>query len=177
MTRPAAIAALLLALLPAASRAQLLSPGPLSRAHARLEGDTQCTQCHSEGRRVDTNACLRCHQDLGARIRAGQGLHGRQYRGRDCGGCHVEHIGTDARLVRWPGGRMEALDHALTGWALEGAHARQGCLECHDRRNTRGARTFLGLRTACGSCHQDPHAGRFGATCQGCHEKFRRPKG
>lgn len=154
---------------PAPARAQLLSPGPLTSDHADLEGDDNCSRCHSSGRGLSTRACLDCHRDLRARIRAGKGLHGRTYRGRDCGGCHVEHLGRNAPLVRWPGGRMASFDHADAGWRLEGAHREVDCGDCHDQRNRRGHRTFLGLDDACASCHRDPHDGRFGRDCADCH--------
>lgn len=158
-----------LVLAPAASaHAQLLSPGPLSSAHAELEGDTHCSECHASGRGISTEGCFRCHDDLAARVRAGQGLHGTEYRGRSCGGCHVEHVGRGTHLVRWPGGQ-EHFDHRLTGWALEGGHNGVACARCHHDRNSRGAATFLGARRECRSCHEDPHSGRLGTDCTTCH--------
>jgi hypothetical protein len=151
------------------SFAQVLSPGPLSGPHASLEGDKHCNDCHSSGRRVDQAGCLKCHADLGARISAGQGLHGREYKGKACEGCHVEHLGEG--LVRWPGGDPSKLDHALTGWALNGAHKNLTCNKCHNKINARGDATFLGLSTACTSCHQEPHQGRFGQICTNCHDE------
>ena len=106
---------------PSPSSAQFLTPGPLSRDHRELEGDQHCNDCHSSGRRLSKDRCLECHDDLRARIRAGKGLHGREYRNRDCGRCHVEHLGRNAKQVRWPKGRMEAFDHGLAGWDLRGA--------------------------------------------------------
>jgi hypothetical protein len=152
------------------ARAQFLSPGPLSKAHASLEGDTHCNDCHSSGKRVDTGACLKCHSDLGARIAAGQGLHGLQYKGKPCESCHAEHLGAATSLTRWPGGDKSKLDHTLAGWPLEGAHKTTACDKCHDRPNARGNPTFLGLSTACTACHKDPHAGRLGTTCGSCHD-------
>ncbi len=148
--------------------AQLLSPGPLSRQHATLEGDQHCNDCHSSGKRVDTSLCLKCHQDVGARISAGQGLHGKPYKGKPCEGCHTEHLGKEARLVRWD---PQKLDHGETGWPLTGAHKGPACSKCHSRTNQRGAPTFLGAPTACASCHKDVHENRFGATCTTCHNE------
>lgn len=153
------------------ARGQVLSPGPLSRAHAEVDGDGSCSRCHESGRRVSTNGCLDCHEDLRARIRAHKGLHGTEYRRRPCGQCHVEHIGRRATLVRWPGGSRERFDHGLTGWPLRGAHRQQECRECHDRRNSRGHRTFLGAPARCAGCHEDPHSGRFGNRCNDCHDE------
>jgi len=156
---------------PSPASAQLFSPGPLTRDHAELEGDDKCGRCHASGRGISVRGCLECHDDVRATIRRRQGLHGGRYRGKDCGECHVEHLGRGAPLIRWPGGSRDAFDHALTGYRLDGAHRRiDDCLECHDERNRRGRRTFLGLETACASCHRDPHDGRLGNDCGGCHE-------
>lgn len=155
---------------PRTAAAQLLSPGPLTRAHASLEGDQHCSACHSQGKRVEAGGCLKCHQDLGARLDAGKGLHGIQYRGKPCEGCHVEHLGRDSKLVRWPGGDPSKLDHAQTGWPLRNAHTKVACAKCHTKSNARGAHTYLGLSSACASCHKDPHENRFGLTCTNCHD-------
>jgi hypothetical protein len=152
--------------------AQLLSPGKLTSDHAEIDGDANCSRCHSSGKRLDTQACLSCHEDLGARIKAKAGLHGRQYRGQDCGSCHVEHLGREAKLVRWPGGSKEKFQHREAGWALKGAHQKLECQQCHDGRNERGHPTYLGLKTSCTSCHEDPHDDRFGdKECTSCHNE------
>ena len=166
-----ALLALVWLLVTGEASAQLLSPGPLSRGHTTLEGDQNCTKCHSSGKRVEANNCLLCHNDLGARIAAGQGLHGRSYKGRPCEGCHVEHHGVNNRLIRWPGGDPTALNHAETGWPLNGAHKNTTCNKCHNKANARGAPTFLGASPACTACHKDQHEGRFGTTCTNCHNE------
>jgi hypothetical protein len=171
LRRLVALLVLLTALFYATSgRAQILSPGPLSKAHTSLEGDQHCNACHSSGRQVEQTGCFKCHGNLAARINAGLGLHGRQYKGQPCANCHVEHRGGGG-LMRWPGGDPTKLDHAQTGWPLEGAHKATTCAKCHAKTNERGNPTFLGLSSACASCHKDPHQARFGATCTSCHEQ------
>ena len=59
---------LAVALVPAGASAQI-SPGPLSRAHAKLEGSTHCLDCHDPQKGVDAGKCLACH-DAGS---AGRG--------------------------------------------------------------------------------------------------------
>ena len=167
-----AVAAISGALMPRPTGAQFLSPGKLASGHSEIDGDANCSECHSTGKRIDTNACLGCHDDLGSQIRKQAGLHGREYRGEDCGGCHVEHLGRNARLVRWPGGARERFDHRQSGWPLKGAHSSPRCEDCHDVRNRRGNATFLGLKTDCVSCHEDPHQGTFGGEeCTSCHNE------
>ncbi len=157
------------AITPGVAAAQVLSPGPLSAAHAGIEGDDDCGKCHESGNQVVARLCLDCHKDLGGELAAGRGLHGRQYRARPCEECHVEHIGRSTKLIRWPGGAMDKLDHALTGWALDGGHAKVACLECHTQTSRQSKPQFVATRSACAACHKDPHAGRFTAECQRCH--------
>jgi hypothetical protein len=152
-----------------AAHAQLLSPGPLSKAHHSLEGDSHCNDCHSSGKRVDQNACLKCHSDLATRMNAGQGLHGRNYRGQGCQTCHIEHLGSTP--TKWPGGGPSSLNHAQTGWPLNGPH-NTACNKCHTKTMpASGSVSYLGLSTACNSCHKDQHAGRFGTNCADCHQE------
>ncbi|MDD9936032.1 MAG: hypothetical protein OXT09_20640 [Myxococcales bacterium] len=154
----------------AGASAQFLSPGPLARPHVQLEGDDHCEDCHSSGRRVDNQRCTHCHDDVGNQVRAGRGMHGTEYRGKQCGHCHVEHRGRSHKLIRWPGGSREAFDHGLTGWKLEGKHRQAKCHDCHRQKNRRGAPTFLAARRTCGSCHEDPHDQRLGTRCTQCHD-------
>ncbi len=100
-----AAAPLLLVLLPLVSPPRrsdgqdlgnLLSPGKLSKPHAKLEGLDNCQKCHEPGRKVTAEKCLACHQPVAERIAAKKGVH-RDVRG-DCVSCHVEHAGVDAEL-------------------------------------------------------------------------------
>lgn len=159
------------ATLPCVGSAQVLSPGPLASSHKSLEGDDNCLQCHSSGKRVDTQLCTHCHSDIGRELQKSLGLHGHEYRNRPCGECHVEHRGAQHDLVRWPGGSRERFDHRLTGWVLEGKHAQVTCAKCHTAKNERGASTFLGQATSCSSCHKDPHEKRLGTSCDNCHNE------
>ncbi len=173
-------AVLLLFLLPATARAQL-SPGPLHRVHASLEGPQQCARCHTPRRGVDPEECLSCHTLLKARIQAGKGLHASPDL-RRCARCHVEHQGRRSELIWWGEHGQTAFDHARTGYPLKGKHAEiKDCRKCHradfiadpaplEKAHKDLNRTFLGLQTACASCHRDPHGGQFGKrACSTCH--------
>src|SRR5678815_3352085 len=108
----------------APARAQVTSPGPLSAAHGAIDSDANCTKCHESGNKVVARLCLDCHKGLGAEIAATRGLHGKQFKAKPCEECHVEHIGRNTKLIRWPGGSMQKLDHAQTGWILDGGHTK-----------------------------------------------------
>lgn len=179
-------AALALLLGATALRAQgLVSPGPLSRAHARYDDITRCLACHDAGRELSGRKCLACHATLAARIRADRGYHAVATKhGAElaCRTCHTEHNGRPYRLVRWPdGAAKEQFDHRQTGYVLEGAHTRGRCEACHRAElvvnaaaradsSLVGGRTFLGLDTACASCHLDEHRGRVSRQCRDCHD-------
>ncbi len=148
------------------ARAQFFSPGPLAKAHGHIDGDENCSECHSAGRRVENDKCGSCHQDVERSVRERRGLHGLQFAGKSCGECHVDHRGENHDLISWD---PDTFDHQDAGWALVGAHTKVACRTCHDRKNERGAETFFGLSTDCGSCHNDVHTGRFGDECLDCH--------
>ncbi|NOX36230.1 MAG: hypothetical protein GXO78_01715 [Calditrichaeota bacterium] len=156
-----------------------LSPGKLSRVHQQLEGLRNCTRCHEVGKKLSPQKCLDCHRLLRQRIEAGKGLHAHpEY--RSCERCHVDHQGLDFPLIHWKDG-MERLDHTLTGFPLEGKHARLKCRECHQPKYIQNPeifeqagkdlrRTFLGLTADCSQCHTDVHRGELGNDCSRCHD-------
>ncbi len=96
-----------------------------------------------------------------------------------CAKCHSEHNGENFVPIRWDVS-LDEFDHRKTGYPLEGSHAGLKCLRCHTpERITPAARkvilmkdlrrTYLGLGTACVSCHEDKHKGQVGDKCERCH--------
>ena len=179
-----AILGLLLLAAPAALRAQgLASPGPLTTAHAKLDDLARCLDCHDAGRELSGRKCLACHVSLAREIRADQGYHAvatKHGAELGCRTCHSEHNGRPYQMVKWPAGGKTRFDHAQTGWALTGAHARERCEDCHKATlitlasvksdaSLSAARTYLGLGTSCAACHLDEHRGRVSQQCQDCH--------
>jgi hypothetical protein len=139
----------------------LVSPGPLSKAHSQLEGIANCQKCHEPGRALASAKCLACHKPIAERVAGRRGVH-RDVTG-NCEGCHAEHGGVAADLRRLD---IQRFNHAAeTGFALDGRHASlaRDCARCHKTRS------FLNARTACVSCHEDPHKGALGTTCSTCH--------
>ena len=174
-------ALVLLMLLTGSAAGQLISPGKLSQPHAQLEGIRSCTQCHQlREAGVSRTLCLDCHSPLARRIESGKGYHADV--DADCATCHKEHFGLDFALVRFD---TAAFRHESVGYRLEGAHGQAECRDCHTPRLisdpvVRAAdgtlaldRTFLGLPSACVSCHvqDDPHGNQFaGRACSDCHD-------
>jgi hypothetical protein len=170
---------LLLLFVAPASIAQI-SPGPLSKPHQSLSGSTNCASCHKFGGQAALK-CVTCHTEIASRLSNHAGLHATYNipagSSQECAKCHSEHNGEDFPLIKWD---IKTFDHKQTGYPLEGKHAGLSCNRCHTPAHIspqeRSAikikdpsRTYLGLSTACASCHQDPHDGRLGPTCQSCH--------
>ena len=159
-----------------------LSPGPLSRPHSHLEGLKKCSSCHKLGSRDVGQKCLDCHDEIAAMRQGGPGMHAADDFG-ECVDCHVEHQGKDFDLIYWPDG-PEGFDHKTVGFEKTGRHAKIDCRQCHNAkyivdagslraRNKNLGRTYLGLDSACTSCHADVHGKpASGATkkCTDCHD-------
>ncbi|HZP05311.1 MAG TPA: hypothetical protein VFB43_10450 [Terracidiphilus sp.] len=160
-----------------------ISPGPLARAHQSLSGDTNCINCHEVSTRAPSFKCLECHREIAAEIQQNKGLHATFPRsgppGSACAKCHSDHNGTNFEMIHWtptPSG----FDHSKTGYALDGKHVGVSCRTCHAAQHIAAParalltskdlnHTWLGLSSACGTCHQDKHQGRFGTDCARCH--------
>jgi hypothetical protein len=165
---------------PAATRANAqVSPGPLAAPHADLDQLTKCFACHSRSETM-TQRCVACHTEIAWSRAQKRGLHARPEYGA-CEKCHPDHAGRDFSMITWEDGSAAKFRHDRTGYALTGAHAALRCAQCHAAANQKSAvaplikkknraASFLGLETACATCHQDPHAGRFGAACAKCHQ-------
>ena len=165
------------------AKAQLISPGKLTRAHADLEGINNCTQCHTLGNRsADNVLCLDCHTPLATRIDAGTGLHA-TVSDQNCADCHKEHFGVEFIAVRFDTLNFE---HEETGFELTGTHTEASCRSCHqpdfivaedviDFKGEHDAldKTFLGTSTECIGCHlpDSPHENQFPeVNCDTCHD-------
>lgn len=166
----------------ATEAAAQLSPGPLSRAHAKLDQPAACFQCHARGGAAAMDQrCLACHTEVATMKRAGRGLHAREAKGA-CATCHPDHAGRDFALVRWEKDFPKGFDHARTGLPLAGAHTALECRQCHEPAFQRDpvaasirvadrSKSWLGLQNACASCHRDPHDAALGTACQKCHDE------
>ncbi len=161
-----------------------VSPGPLAKAHAELEGTLKCTNCHGGGREAMTGRCTACHKDIAWLAERGRGFHGGQdTRGASCASCHPDHAGRDFNLLKWPEGSPERFDHRRAGWALEQSHAEAKCDKCHTAkfRTSPAARLtarplggrWTGLDEECTSCHEDIHRGALKQDCTACHDAGR----
>jgi Cytochrome c7 and related cytochrome c len=160
LVRLLVLAVLCAAAMPGRAEAQLgalMSPGRLAKAHEKLEGASNCQQCHERGRKVTPAKCLTCHEPVAKRILEQRGVH----KGvTDCVTCHVDHAGVDGELRPFDTAKF---DHAATtGFALAGKHA-LACESCHK------ARSFLTTSPKCLTCHTDVHKGTLGPKCETCH--------
>ncbi len=158
-----------------------ISPGPLARPHQSLDGATQCASCHKFGGGEAAFKCLDCHTEIAERLAARRGLHAtfgiQPGLSKQCIRCHSDHNGRDFPLIKFD---LKSFDHKQTGYTLEGKHAGLTCNRCHSPEKITTAqkqsikvrdlsKTFLGLSSACTTCHQDAHKGRLGNNCAQCH--------
>jgi hypothetical protein len=148
----------------AVSLEKLVMPGPVSSAHAEIEGE--CAACHSPLEEVTQQAlCTTCHEDVGADMAAGIGFHGRHpdVGAAECQSCHGEHEGRDAATLKF---EMDSFDHGRTDFPLLWGHSGLACESCHQPDTA-----YREAPSACASCHseEDPHEGRLGAQCADCH--------
>ena len=150
---------------------------------------TTCTTCHSNdtwrtrkfdhsqtnfpliGKHVSAD-CASCHKAPATKVKPAAATcatcHADPHRGgfrQDCRACHTEASFKGA-----------AFDHAKnTTFALADGHAGRECRACHTSVRTTGLAVtamtvdFRGLKTACASCHADPHRADLGPGCETCH--------
>ena len=148
---------------------RLVSPGPLSPLHTRLE--TRCNTCHRSFERAAQPAqCLTCHTGI-ARDRATRTrFHGMSTdaRGQPCRQCHIEHQGTAHPLAQLD--RRTFHHDTQSAYRLTGGHVRAHCAACHT-----GMTRFRETPQACAACHvrADVHRGGLGPQCQSCHTTAR----
>ena len=120
---------------------------PLTGQHLKVA----CKDCHQSTRyREAPRDCVGCHRK--------DDRHAQRF-GERCDSCH------NARS--WA---LWSYDHAKTGFALDGAHARTRCESCHQRPAPAG-KDAAPLAGTCVSCHRsdDVHGGQFGTRCEQCH--------
>lgn len=158
------------------------SPGELSKGHAQLEGTSNCIKCHTSGNKVSRDKCLECHKEIRASIEGTKGYHAKpEVKGKHCIECHNEHHGRNFDLIKI---NQKNFNHDFTGFSLKGVHATKECRACHKSefiknpafKNKRN--TFMGLNSACLSCHADFHQGKLSSNCATCHsfKSFKNPK-
>lgn len=143
---------------------QLLSPGPLTEAHAKY--DDNCDACHEPfSKESQDSLCLDCHKDIKADADNHKGFHGRslQMTGVTCRDCHSEHQGRDANIVPLD---PTLFDHRDTDYPLAGRHRQVDCEGCH-----MAGRRWAQAPSTCFECHKDdqPHKRRLGDKCETCH--------
>ncbi len=117
-----------------------VSPGPLSGAHAFLEG--KCESCHVPNQGITAAKCVTCHAFSPELLsKPATAFHANV---GECLGCHVEHQGRQVRPVR--------VDHDVLQKIANRTAGRPVPLDCQSCHATR-----------------DKHQGLFGSDCASCH--------
>ncbi len=128
---------------------------PLTGMHKTVT----CDQCHAGGQYTISTACVSCHQsDYNG---TNNPPHASAGFPTTCEQCHSTQ--------GWSGALF---DHSTTNFPLTGSHRAVACDQCHVNNK------YIGLSTACVSCHQsdydgttDPNhaASHFPTNCEQCH--------
>ncbi|KAF0185662.1 MAG: hypothetical protein FD160_471 [Caulobacteraceae bacterium] len=171
----------------------MISPGPLSAAHADLA--TECSSCHVPFRGATPERCTTCHAaaDIGLRTTSGAPIARSNARppfhqaltSQNCLSCHTEHLTASTRAS----GRV-TFSHELLNVATReqcsschtppsnALHRNMGanCSTCHSQESWRPATfdhdRFFALDgphdVPCSSCHVNNDFSRY--TCFSCHE-------
>jgi len=154
-----------------------ISPGELATVHSSLEGSSNCTKCHSRGKKVSVEKCLNCHKEISERIKDKQGYHySKEARDKNCIECHSDHHGKTFEIIHFDSLKF---DHNLTGFELTGVHDTLNCKSCHkqelikEKNILKKKHTYLGLKTNCLDCHEDYHQGELSQKCLICHDQYK----
>lgn len=144
---------------------QLLMPGPVAQAHAKIEN--QCGQCHKPFTKdAQDSLCLSCHKPIAADVTAKTGYHGRSplMRGVSCSYCHDDHKGRDADIVHFD---VALFQHGSTDYPLTGLHRSVACASCHAKGTP-----YAKAPSTCFACHDkdQPHKRALGDKCEACHK-------
>ena len=99
----------------------------------------------------DVSNCVSCHADV----------HEQKF-GADCKACHIEE--SFQRIKN-----LDAFDHDLTEYLLQGKHEQVDCKKCHEAKMTDPL-----PHTQCADCHSDYHERQFVSVsrtpdCAACH--------
>ena len=144
---------------------------PLQGKHLTLE----CRQCHKPELQKSAVAGLLERENA---ARSWLGLE------RECVSCHVDYhqgsLESDCTACHMATGWKPAsrFDHARSTFPVTDKHADVSCDKCHlipgkifqaGDAGTELPRYRPLRHEDCSDCHRDPHQGRLGATCAGCH--------
>jgi hypothetical protein len=141
----------------------VMTPGALSKAHAKYEND--CAQCHVKfNRQAQDKRCLDCHKETRADVDAHTGYHGKM-KPQDCHECHSEHKGPEVRLYTLD---KKLFDHNITDYPLKAKHQKVECEKCHLT-----GKLYRQAPATCNACHSkdDKHKGSLGTACADCHDE------
>jgi len=150
---------------------RLASPGDLSAAHSRLEGD--CGACHTTVVGASPTKCIACHAtDERLLIWPQLTFHASV---RDCQACHREHLGASALPTRMDHVALATMGLKIlaSGESEVGRSDAQHLFNWIAESPVVGASRLAPAEAVlrCATCHaaKDAHRGMFGNDCGTCH--------
>jgi len=172
--------------------ARTVSPGELLEGHRKIDG--QCFDCHKAFMGVSTENCLSCHKlkDIGRKNTKGKilrkpkskSLNHQSLRIKDCGVCHTDHKGRNAKssIARFNHESLSSMNkkdclkcHVRPSDSIHSSVSK-ACGDCHSTKYWSPAtfdhRKYFRFdrdhRTSCVTCHVGNNYKKY--TCYGCHE-------
>jgi cytochrome b subunit of formate dehydrogenase len=125
-----------------------------------------------------TVECVKCHKPNPP----GAALGTAQFKGlsHDCTGCHEDPhrkqfkagCETCHTTSSWKKETLKFDHNKDSKYPLVARHAEVACEKCHVPKSPTeplASAEFIGLKTECADCHQDPHQGQFERNCTRCH--------
>ncbi|MGA7412361.1 MAG: cytochrome c3 family protein [Bryobacteraceae bacterium] len=149
----------------------------LANAHSAVP----CGDCHKP---LSTALNANAAQDKGAPPHVALQYH---FSDQSCSVCHADPHSTKLTCETCHNTRnwkeLRTFDHTSTKFALEGAHQRTGCIDCHkpaapapptDTARVKISADFSHTPKQCFECHDDIHGGQFMTPgkeqdCSSCH--------
>ena len=150
-----------------------VSPGPLSPAHASLEG--KCAACHTPVQSADDIKCIGCHVNNTALLqRQPTSFHANI---GECSECHLEHQGVSPKPLPMNHTALAEIGlNVIRHNPGNPSHSRLLAWVRQHETGTETAPTHPEVTSAeaaldCAACHstKDKHQGYFGGDCASCH--------
>lgn len=144
----------------------MVSPGPLSEAHAFLAND--CTACHTPHVGIETSSCISCHANNETLLSTPDtAFHATV---SSCVGCHTEHEPPPAASTEMDHELLVAIARS-DGSDLEQAWINRLVDHASLQPLPHARLTPRELVLDCVSCHanEEPHRTLFGTNCASCH--------
>ncbi len=159
-------------------------------AHYALTGEhqtTSCAECHLQKMPISLKPIATGTEPRFSKLPVGV-YHWNNLKQKDCETCHTNpHVGQFSQKLLnkkcaechttegWYNQKGGKFDHSKTRFALDGAHTKVKCLDCHSKDGKKIYKWSSVDQKFCNECHATPHKEQFNAklanaACVSCHK-------